>query len=70
MKVISIKQGTFKQRTSVQRPVKETAMNASLKQEKLNRYWFSPVAEFLIERLLLGLVAALFVYGGYRMFLL
>jgi len=40
-----------------------------LNQEKLNR-WFAPIVEFLVERLVLGLLATLIVYSGYRMFLL
>jgi hypothetical protein len=38
--------------------------------EKLNRYWFAPVVEFLVERMVSGFIAALIVYAGYRMFLL
>jgi len=46
-------------------------MNAHLlTQEKLNRRWFRPVVGFVVERLVLGSLAALIVYAGYRMFLL
>jgi hypothetical protein len=46
-------------------------MNADFfRTEKLNRRWFGPVVEFVVERLVLGSLAALIVYGGYRMFLL
>ena len=46
-------------------------MNAYLfKVENLNRRWFAPIVEFFVERLVLGSMAALIVYGGYRMFLL
>ena len=46
-------------------------MNAYLfKEEKLNGRWFAPIVEFLVERLVLGSLAATIVYGGYRMFLL
>jgi hypothetical protein len=46
-------------------------MNAYLfKEEKLNRRWFAQIGEFLVERLVLGFLAALIVYSGYRLFLL
>jgi hypothetical protein len=46
-------------------------MNAYLfRIEKFNRRWFGLVFEFLLERLVLGSVAVLIVYGGYRMFML
>lgn len=31
--------------------------------------WFAPIVEFFVERLVLGSLSALIVYGGYRMFL-
>lgn len=46
-------------------------MNAYFfQEEKLNHRWFAPVIQFLVERLVLGSVAAPIVYGGYRMFML
>lgn len=46
-------------------------MNAyPFRTEKLNRRWFGPVVEFVVERLVLGSFAVLIVYGGYRIFLL
>jgi hypothetical protein len=38
--------------------------------EKIDRQWFSQALEFVIERFVLASLAALIVYGGYRMFLL
>jgi len=45
-------------------------MNAyRFKKRKLDRHWFAPIVEYLVKRAVLGSLAALIVYGGYRMFL-
>jgi hypothetical protein len=38
--------------------------------EKLTGRWFATVAQFVVERLVLGSLAALIVYAGYCMFML
>jgi hypothetical protein len=55
----------------VAQPAKETVMNTYSN----NRVTPGPVRfgrafEFVVERLVLGSIAALIVYGGYRIFLL
>jgi hypothetical protein len=40
------------------------------RKEKIDRQWFGQAYEFAIERFVLGSLAALIVYAGYRMFLL
>ena len=39
-------------------------------QKSLGRQWFGQLFEFLVERFVLGSLAAAIVYAGYRMFLL
>jgi hypothetical protein len=55
----------------VAQPAKEKIMTACLSsKEKIDRQWFGQAYEFVIERFVLGSLAALIVYAGYRMFLL
>ena len=42
----------------------------ALTQEKLKRRWLRPVVVFAVERVILGSLPALIVYGGYRIFML
>lgn len=48
---------------------RETERRAKERREQ-KRQPFGPVLEFMVERLVLGSMATLIVYGGYRLFLL
>lgn len=45
-------------------------MNTIANKHVAHRRHFGPVVEFVVERLVLGSLAALIVYGGYRLFML
>ena len=45
-------------------------MKATMEKREQQSQWFGPVLEFMVERLVLGLMATLIVYVGYRLFLL